>query len=350
MQRRTRLTLITMAVVLALLVLALGLTARALLKPARFTALLQNFAADAGLVLHVDGPAEPELWPQLAVRLHGLRLRLPAANTSLLAADEVLLVVPWRSLLGGAPAISQLQLQSPRVDLDQVKAWLAQRPAQPLDSVPGIPDIDTGVQIRDGQLLRGNALLLRGISLSTGKLANGQPFHMQVQAHTTHSNLLSMNLFAVPQQDQNQLRLSALKLTLASGDKASLSLTGHVQWRGGNRFDGALQGTLLADGNRYHMQLAVVPPTPSTLLMVQLVLNGDNAHADLHLAPKQLLAWWQTLSADAATTLALPPVQGSIQATKVDLGSMHIEGLRIDSGPVSASSLAPAVAASVAQP
>lgn len=350
MQPRLRLSLIAVAVVLALLVLAAFLTARMLLKPARFTAMLQHYVSGVGLVLAVDGGAEPELWPRPAVRLQGLRLSIPGVGTPVLSASEARLVVPWRSLLGGPAAISQLRLQSPRVDLDQLRALLDRRSAQSSATAPTIPDIDAGVQIRDGRLLQGDAVLLRDIDLTTGTFADGQPFTLHWQAHTARDRVLDARLHTVPQQAAGTLTLGALQLQVASDDTATLQLDGHLDWHGGARLAGELHGPLVVADRHYRATLKLLPPAGGAPMRTLFGLDGDATHVALDMAPTQLVQWWQGIVADTPTALALPPLHGSVVTDKLDVGSIHVEGLRIDSEPAAAASVVPAAAVSVATP
>lgn len=350
MHRRARLSLIIFVAVLAALLLAAIITARMLLKPARFTAMLQQYASGAGLVLAVDAGAEPELWPRPAVHMQGLRLSVAGNATPVLSASEGRLVVPWRSLLGGAPAISQLRLRSPRVDLGQLRALFDRQPTEPSTGAPTIPDIDAGIHIRDGQLLQGNAVLLQDVDLTTGAFGAGRPFDLQWQARSASGRPISVRLSAIPTQKNGQLALGTLQLHIASGDQASVQLSGHLDWRGGARLDGELHGPLVVADNHYATTLTFVAPLAGAPLHVQLGLDGDATHVALNMAPTQLVQWWQGMVSDTPTALALPPLQGRVQTDKLDVGSMHVEGLRIDSGPAPASSTAPAAAASVVTP
>src|SRR5690348_6656223 len=116
-------------IVLVLLVALAGvLVVRSLLQPQRFTALLQSQLANSGLVLSVDKPASPALWPHPAVQLQGFRLSVAGASTPLLSASEARIVVPWRALLHRELAVERLEIENPRIDLDQLQTLLSRMP------------------------------------------------------------------------------------------------------------------------------------------------------------------------------------------------------------------------------
>ena len=57
-----------------------------LLRPDRFTAMLQNQAAGAGLELNLARPASPSLFPRPALDLNGITINAQGANTPILLA------------------------------------------------------------------------------------------------------------------------------------------------------------------------------------------------------------------------------------------------------------------------
>ncbi|HET6631321.1 MAG TPA: hypothetical protein VFG73_01260 [Rhodanobacteraceae bacterium] len=350
MSRRARLILITALAVLALLVGIVALAVHVLLKPARFTAMMEKAAASAGFVLRIDRPAETQWWPHLGVRVRGLRLSVAGADSPLLVAGEAYVVVPWHSLLGGTVAIDELQLQAPRVDLAQVPAALdAVSPSPAAAGVPRWPTIAAGVSITHGQLLRGEEVLLRDVQLETGSLVPGQRFSLLASASSLGGMPLSLRFSALPQQGDRGISLQSIQLQIAAG-KAEAELAGRLAWPGGDRIEGRLQGSLARDDQTYRLELQAEPGSAADEgTGVRMALNGEGAHLTMRLQPAQAAQWWSGIASGGP--LALPPVNAQAEVATLDLGSLHLEGLRIDSdGQPAATSAArtpvPAAAAS----
>lgn len=349
MTRRARFALIA-AGVLAVLLLAAVLVIRALLSPQRFTGVLQQAVSDVGLVLKLQGPAKPDLFPSPAVEMRGVRLSLPGEPT-LLSADRLRLVVPWSSLLGGAPAITRLEVAAPRVDLAQVRGWIQQLPPTQGDGPPSLPDIDAGMRIRGGRLVSGDELLLANVAIDAGSLHMGQSFSLDVKAETADAEPVQLQLSALPVQSEDSLHLEDLNLTAASDEAKRLSLTGELAWYGGNRLRGELDGRLeLADAN-YQVSLALVPQAATDLLSLDVRVDSEGTHMALHMSPREVAQWWQAIRDSAAAQLPLPPIAGTVKMQQLDVGALHIEGLQVESThPVAPVSVAPTAAESTLAP
>src|SRR5690606_18049444 len=110
-----------------------------LLQPDRFTAMLQTQARATGLDLRLASPASPTLFPRPALELRGITLSAEGAHVPILLAARGRLALPWHTLFGGPTVISQLQIDSPRVDLDALQAWMATLPARTGNTPPDIP-------------------------------------------------------------------------------------------------------------------------------------------------------------------------------------------------------------------
>ena len=147
--RLRRILAIIGAIALAALLLLVG-SVYFLLQPDRFTAMLQNQARAAGLELNLASPASPSLLPRPALDLRGITLNAQGASAPILLAARGRLVLPWHTLFGGPTVISQLEIDSPRVDLDALQAWMAALPAQANQGPLNIPRIETGVEITRG--------------------------------------------------------------------------------------------------------------------------------------------------------------------------------------------------------
>ncbi|HET8898887.1 MAG TPA: hypothetical protein VFN09_08980 [Rhodanobacteraceae bacterium] len=322
MQRRARLIFgIAAAVVIALLLVAW--LARSLLAPERFTALLTQAVADQGLTLELAAPAQPAVWPRPAVVLDGLRLSLPGGGDTVLAADELRLVLPWSAISGRQLRIGWLELSRPRFDLAALRRWLATRPASHGQSV--LPRIEAGVVVHDGVVASADALLLDRLELSTGRLESGQSFRLQSSARDNRARPLALTLQARPQLDSG-INLDSLQIHFTAGRDAALALTGQLRWSADATLSGALVGTARLAQQHYELRLGI-----ESLQAMNLALDGDKAKLALSLSPQQAWQWWQTAS-DTIAGIALPPVNGQLSVDDVAVAGWHISGLHVASG------------------
>ncbi|MEO7050865.1 MAG: AsmA family protein, partial [Rhodanobacter sp.] len=131
MSRRLRLTLLAFGGLAVVALLSVVVVVYLVLQPDRFTAMLQTQARAVGLDLSLASPASPTLFPRPALDLHGITLSAEGAGAPILLAARGRMALPWRTLFGGPTVISQLQIDSPRVDLDALQTWMAALPAQP---------------------------------------------------------------------------------------------------------------------------------------------------------------------------------------------------------------------------
>ena len=328
-----------------------------LLQPDRFTALLQRQAQDAGLALNLDSPASPALFPRPALELSGITLSARGASRPILLASHGRLVLPWRTLLGGPTAIAQMEVDAPRVDLDALQEWLAALPPRAQGLAPEIPRIDTGVRVEHGSVVHGDRLLLDNVSLTAGTLAPGQDFPLEASASTAAGAPLRLRLSATPRLQNQALRVDNIQLHLSQGGAATLALAGEASWHGGANASARLGGKLdRADAGSYIVQVTLSPANQSDPLLLHLKLDGPGNHADLRLPPLALAHWWSELDAPAGHQSAgatdapprLPPGSGSVEIARLQLGSLHVEGLSIHAGddlPTAAGSAAPPAAA-----
>ncbi len=347
MQRRLRLTLLAIAAFVVALVVAAVIAAYLMLQPQRFTDLLRAQARKAGLSLALSVPAEPTLWPRPAVVLHGLTLSVD--NRPVLVAARVRLVVPWRTLLGGPPAITRLELDAPRVNLAQlgpVLAHLPQRPAGP----PLLPHVDAGIRVSHGSLVRGNQLLLGDIRLQTGRLTPGQVFRLRLAAHLADGQPVTLTLAMTPRILADAIAFDAIHVTAGRSSDLRWVLDGRATWRGGSKLAMSLHGTLdHGRHHRYDTALTLIPATTDTPFLLRVKLDGPGLDADLRMPPSRLVAWWRTISADnAPADIPLPPLEGSVSAKTITLGDTTIEGLQVTADTPVAATSAPARATSAA--
>lgn len=330
--RLRRILAIIGATALAALLLLVG-SVYFLLQPDRFTAMLQNQAAAAGLELNLARPASPSLFPRPALDLHGITINAKGANTPILLAAGGRLALPWRTLLGGPTVITRLEIDSPRVDLDALQAWVNALPTPTQDTPPDIPRIDTGVSIDHGSVVRGDQLLLGNLSLEAGSLASGVPFPLSISATTADGMPLQLRLSATPRIEGNTLQLENIALYLSQGVATHMQLTGSARWHGAADAAADLAGTLdHANAGQYAISLALTPANQSKPLLLSLKLDGPDNHADLQLPPLALASWWGHAGSGDNTQLTVPPGSGHAEIAKIDMGSVTIEGLTLRAG------------------
>jgi AsmA protein len=349
MSRRLRLILLTLGGLTLAATLAAVIVVYLLLQPERFTAMLQAQAHEAGLELNLASPASPTLFPRPALDLQGITLNAEGANVPILLAARGRLALPWRTLFGGPTVITRLEIDSPRVDLDALQAWLAALPAEAGNSTPNIPRIDTGVRISRGSVVRSDELLLGNVELEAGCLISGQPFPLSMSATTAAGTPMQLRFSATPRIDGNALQLDNIALHLTQGSALTLALGGNAHWHGAADATAALSGKLdHADAGQYQISLLLTPTGHGNPLLLALKLDGPDNHADLRLPPLALAHWWSELGSEKDTQISLPPGSGHVEIGKIESGAVSVEGFSMqlgDSAPAAAASVAPAAPA-----
>jgi AsmA protein len=344
MNRRLRIGLLIVAGLVVATVFAALIAMYVVLQPERFTALLQSRARTAGLELTLANPASPTLWPKPSLELDGITLRGAEGGTPLIVASRGKLVLPWRTLMGGDATISRLEIEGARIDVDAVSGYLDTLPSRPSTAGAILPEIDAGFRVSRSTLLRGNRLLLSNVDIDAGRLANHHRFTLSVDASTAEEAPYALDLATMPSLVRGVLTLGELDIDLASKDRFATKLRGDATWRGGADVGASLAGRLTRAGaSPYDIVLGVAPANQQDPLSIALKIDGEHDHADLHMPPLALADWWAGMQAGRPPTL--PPVQGSIEATQVDFGSVHVKGLRMSATPSS-----PAASTSVAKP
>lgn len=347
MTRRLHYALLGLTGILVAGLVALLVTVYLLLQPERFTAMLQEQARKAGLELSLASPASPTLFPRPALELRGLTLTAQGASMPILLAANGRLALPWSTLFGGPTVISRLEIDAPRVDLDALQAWLSSLPSGPAGA-PDIPRIDTGVRIARGTLVRGNHLLLRDFSLDAGSLLTGRPFPLVVSAKDAGGTPMQLRLTATPRIQGNALQLNDIHLAFTRGAMLAMQLTGEAHWHGAADASATLAGSLdEADAGRYELSLDLTPANQSEPLLLALKLDGPGNRVDLRLPPLAVARWWSRIGDEGGPQLSAPPGSGQVEAATLDIGGVHVEGLRMDLAPAPAASTgAPAAPAS----
>ncbi|QRN55945.1 membrane assembly protein AsmA [Dyella caseinilytica] len=350
MPRPLRLLLIVVASVFGGIALTVLAALYLLLQPDRFTAMLKQQASDAGLELTLSSPASPTLFPRPALQLEGITLVARdtgsggALNMPILLAANGRLVLPWHTLFGGPMVISRMQINSPRVDLDALQAWLMSLPPQSTAVPEQIPLIVTGVRIRNGSVVENNSQWLDGVSLDTGRLAPGQPFGINLSGKETDGTPLQLQVSMVPSIAGGTLMLNNMTVHAADSSATELNLVGHARWSGGNHIAAQLQGKFsLAGDGIYDAAVLLAPATQNKPPLLHIKLLGKDNHVDLELSPLALAQWWNQLANPQGPQLSAPPGNGQIDMAKLDIGGIHIDGLSVQTGnavPASASSAA----------
>jgi hypothetical protein len=348
--RPLRVLLIACATLVGVVALTVVVALYLLLQPDRFTAMLQEQASDAGLQLTLSSPASPTLFPRPALQLVGITLTARNADSStqnmpILLAANGRLVLPWRTLFGGPMVISRMQIESPRVDLDALQAWLMNLPAQSTAVPEQIPRIATGVRIRNGSVVENNSEWLSNVSLDTGRLAPSQPFWINLSAKETDGTPLQLQLSSVPSINHGVLALDNIMLQASDSSATALHLTGHARWMGAANASMQLQGKFYESGEgNYDAAVVLTPAAQGNPLLLRLKLLGKNNHIDLELPPLALAEWWNQMANPQGPKLSTPPGNGQIDMATLDVGKVHIEGLSIQTGnavPANAESVAP---------
>ncbi|TBR37161.1 MULTISPECIES: AsmA family protein [Dyella] len=333
MRRWLRVTLLSAAAVVAVVVATAVISLYVMLQPSRFTAMLQSQAAEAGLQLNLASPASPTLFPRPALELQGLTLSARGATMPILLAARGRLQLPWRALLGNETVISRLEIDSPRVDLDALQDWIAALPPRPEEAPPEIPRIDAGVHITRGSVVRGNQMLLSDVSLDAGSLISGQPFPLSLSAKGADGTPLQMRLSATPRVKGDALQLNDIALHFSQGAIMTLQLSGQARWHGAADASLSLAGTLdHADAGSYNTSFVLTPANDVDPLLLAVKLDGPENHADLRIPPIALADWWSQLDHPQGPRLSVPPGSGQAQIANLDIGGMNVEGLTIQTG------------------
>lgn len=343
MHRRTRLALLAIVITLAALLLAAAIAVYVLLQPQRITDMLRQQARNVGLTLAVSAPAEPTLWPQPALVLHGITLS--ASNRPVLVAARARVELPWRTLLGGPPTITQMELDTPRLDLSRLSRVLAK-----LDhgdsGTPELPRINIGIRINHGSLVQDGKLIMDDIHLETGALQMDRIFTLQLSA-SVHDQPFTLALLTTPHKQADSLQFKHIHITLNVPSATRGVLDGQATWRGGANLRMALHGVFTRDDKyEYATRMALIPPGKDQTFVFKLAVTGPGVDTHLLLPLSDMAAWWREVSNPEATgNLPLPPLDGTVTAKQLDIGGMHMEGLHLTAGAAAASS-APAPASS----
>lgn len=330
LSRRTRILLLSLGGVVLALALGAVLAVHLLLQPQRFTKLLESAADAAGLRLELSEPASPELFPSPGLVLQGLSLSLPGHATPMLSVNRGKLFVPWRALLGGEPVITQLELDGPQIDLDELSAYVA---SLPTGKAPWLPRIRTGIHLGNGVLTSNGRNVLNAINITTGQLEPDQPFSLDISARNMQMQTLQLQIHGTPRSSPALVSMNPLDIRGSIPGDGDFKLAGHAGWLGGDRVRLALRGT--AGKPAIQLQLSFANVSGKALLDVEATRPGQKLQARFD--PTALVAWWNNAitSSRNLPPLTQPPLAASASAAQLDVGPVHIEGLEasIDATP-----------------
>ena len=191
--------------VLALVLLAGSVGVRWLLQPEQLVPFVLTRTGDAlGLEITAVGAADVRLrgTPQLVLR--AVVARQPGATQPVLVADRILLALPWSTLRsrGQDLAITRVEVDRPRLDLDALMTWLDTRP--PSEEPVRIPRLVGGLGVSDGTV-DGGAWQVEGLTLTLPSLAPDAVAHAYVRG--TYTDAASTPKGASPLRAPFNLRL-----------------------------------------------------------------------------------------------------------------------------------------------
>ena len=357
------------AAVAAVLLALLAWWVNRQLEPNRLTALVLD-RAGKGMQLEISFTGQPEyaLRPEPRLRVPGLSVRAPGGK-EFLFAERAEISLPWATITGGDPVITRVALDSPRLDLAGLQAWLDSRPKTPFK----LPTLSQGIEVHHG-LLQGEGYRIEALELQLPYLKSGEPAKLQAKGRflrpgttldfetqaeiakasaesnfTLDAKLLLANMpkaLHAALQSRGQFRLSDAKdaITLeaialgADSPLPSLDGSGTLELGEQLRFD-------LAASLRHWP--ADWPALPSPLaenskgLPLSLAYSGDKqlsapmslriSRADTVLDAKlrlpDLLAWM-----DRPPGSPIPPLAGTLKTPKLEIGGAQLEGVEIEIG------------------
>ncbi|WP_255486336.1 hypothetical protein [Luteimonas sp. MC1782] len=191
---------------LVLLLLAAVVALSLLLQPQRLSRLALDTAGDIlGLEISASGQARYRLRGTPMLEVRDVVARQPGAAAPLLRAGRVYLSLPWSTLRNRAAPLEfdRIELDSPRLDVVALQAWLAARP-------PGdgrIPTLRNGLLVNDGHI-DGAGWHVEGFRLSLEALRAGDPLAAQARGRL---------VLAPPMTVLFDLRIAAERLENGSG-------------------------------------------------------------------------------------------------------------------------------------
>lgn len=338
--RRGRRVLLLILALLAALLTGGAFLVRKLLEPDRLSAfLLERAGQMTGLTLHLDSPAEIGFWPDLHLELEGLSATAPDSAKPMLTVARTELSLPWSSLTADHVSLQSLRLIEPVIDWAALNDWLSREgreggpPASPM-----LPTFDASVQIIRGRI-EAPDFRIEALDLSLPYLIENRSVTLSAQGRWVRGNTsqpFALTLQTVPAWNGGQLRLDplALGVVLDGSGIQPLTLDGEVSWNGQflaflaemqlQQWPSAWPDLPLSDAEEAAVHLALSYIGDASLhgdAAIQLQRGPDAIEASLRLAG---LAEW--LEGDGN---ALPPLTGSLEAARLQVEGVGIEGFKV---------------------
>ena len=332
---------------LALPLLAAGFGINYLLQPEKLgELLLTQLNQHTGLHISTSEPARVGWYPELHVSLNGLDARLPGDDAALLEAESLDLSLPLSLVIDSIrgndpqPTITGLTLRSPKLDLIRLQGWMGTGEGPPPPFM--LPDIDSPLRIEGGTLL-GDGWRIEDLDIELDQLHARQPSRLTGKlnylsaAPASTSLPLTFDVLATPAIDSGDLRLQPLHAELQSNEDR-VSASGMLRL--------SPTSTLLAGlVVKLPQWPELLPPLPlpqenqsfSMKLDFDGMIDGQgklalDIQSDVDRIDGELMLgdWLGWLGADAGNAWLLPPVSGSLKATRLQQGDIVLSDAVID--------------------
>ena len=343
--RRSRRILLIVLAALALLLASAAFFVQKLLEPARLSAFLLERAGQlTGLNLQLDSPAQIGFWPDLHLELEGLSASAPDAATPMLRVARAELSLPWSSLTADQVTLQSLRLIEPVIDWTALNDWLAREDASSgPPASPALPTFDAAIQMIEGRI-QAPDFRIEALDVSLPYLIEHRSTTLSAKGRFVHGEAtqpFALTLQTTPEWNGGQLRLApfALGWVLDGAGIEPLALDGEVSWNGQHlaffvnsqlrQWPSAWPALPLPESSKASVKLALSYTGNASLhgdAVFSLQRDDDAITAALRLG--DLAAW---LEGDGN---ALPPLTGSIEAARLHVEGVDIEGfkLRFDDG------------------
>lgn len=227
-------------VLLITLLLAGGVGLHWLSRPQQLSGLILQQAGKALGLMITAGSADYRLRGTPMLELRDVDARQPGAAVPVLTTQRVRIDLPWSTIRsrGAQLAIERIELDAPVLNLAALQAWLASRP--PSDMPLRIPDLDAGLQVRDGRLDGGDwqieAIRIHVPELHPGQVLQGSVAGQYRDAGTKVATELAVTL-SEPSFDTELKATGPLRI-----EQKTWRMEGHAQLSGPLRMDdGAVQ-------------------------------------------------------------------------------------------------------------
>ena len=146
------------------------------LEPTKLTnTVLGKIGKELNLKFTFEGQPGYAMKPEPRLILPNLKVINPADNKVFLSATRVEISLPWSTILGDTPHITRIEADDPILDFPGLRAWQAMRPTKPFE----VPTFTSGLEINNGQLIDDGYSIAK-IHASLPHLENQQPISAEV--------------------------------------------------------------------------------------------------------------------------------------------------------------------------